>query len=137
MKLLFSFTLLVFILFTSSAYSKVPLWQEDIDTAFKMAQENQKNIIIMVEDEDCRWCIKMKKGTLSNEAVQKKLQKFILTKIDRNDNKNMESIEGLRGPIPSFHFFTPQKKRIDTIAGYYQAEDFLEYINEIIEDTLQ
>ena len=124
-----------------SAYAQTDLtstslvWHTEIQSALVLAKKEHKNVMVMVGEDTCRWCVKMKKGTLSNIDVQKSLQKFILIKIDRNDNESMEKLEGLRGPIPSFHFFTPQKKRIDTIAGYYQIEDFLGYINEIIEDT--
>jgi len=77
----------------------------------------------------------MKEGALSNAEVQKNLQKYILLKIDRSDNESMESLPGLRGPIPSFHFFTANKRSIDKIAGYYETEDFLGYIKEIAEDS--
>ncbi len=111
------------------------VWPNDIKVAFKLAQEEQKNVMVMVEDVRCRWCIKMKEGALSNAEVQKNLQKYILLKIDRSDNDSMESLPGLRGPIPSFHFFTAKKKFIDNVAGYYETEDFLGYIKEISEDS--
>ena len=112
------------------------IWQDNVKTAFELAQKEQKNVMLMVEDERCRWCIKMKEGALSDERVKKNLQKYILLKIDRGDNESMESLPGLRGPIPSFHFFTAKKKSIDKIAGYYETEDFLGYIKEIAEDEL-
>jgi len=112
------------------------IWQDDVKTAFELAQKEQKSVMVMVEDVRCRWCIKMKEGALSDAEVQKNLQKYILLKIDRSDNESMESLPGLRGPIPSFHFFTAKKKSIDKIAGYYETEDFLGYIKEIEEDDL-
>ena len=111
------------------------IWQDDVKTAFALAQKEQKNVMVMVEDVRCRWCVKMKEGALSDGKVQKNLQKYILLKIDRSDNENMESLPGLRGPIPSFHFFTAKKRSIDKIAGYYETEDFLGYIKEIEEDS--
>jgi len=110
-------------------------WQNNIKTAFELVQKEQKSVMVMVEDVRCRWCIKMKEGALSNAEVQKNLQKYILLKIDRSDNESMESLPGLRGPIPSFHFFTANKRSIDKIAGYYETEDFLGYIKEIAEDS--
>ena len=110
-------------------------WQNDIKVAFELAEKEQKNVIVMVEDPSCRWCVKMKEGALSDNEVQQNLQKYILLKIERSDNVSMESLPGLRGPIPSFHFFTSTKKLIDKIAGYYETEDFLGYIEEIEEDS--
>ncbi len=111
------------------------IWQDNIKTAFELAQKEQKMVMVMVEDLHCKWCIKMKKGALSDFEVQKNLQKYILLKIQRSDNESMESLQGLRGPIPSFHFFTEKKEPIDNIAGYYETEDFLTYIKEIAEES--
>ena len=110
---------------TQKSDTKVTLtWQDDVKTAFKLAEKEQKSVMVMVED------------ALSNAEVQKNLQKYILLKIDRSDNESIESLPGLRGPIPSFHFFTAKKKFIDNVAGYYETEDFLGYIKEISEDEL-
>jgi len=111
-------------------------WQDDVQAAFELAKKEQKSVMVMVEDVRCRWCIKMKEGALSDARVQKNLQKYILLKIERSDDESMESLSGLRGPIPSFHFFTSKKKSIDKVAGYYETEDFLGYIKEIAEESL-
>ena len=110
-------------------------WHYNIETVFELAKKEQKHVMVMVEDKRCRWCVKMKEGALSDVKVQKNLQKYILLKINRSDTASMESLPGLRGPIPSFNFFTPQKRFIDKVAGYYETEDFLGYIKEISEDT--
>ena len=33
-------------------------WQNDVKTAFELAQKEQKMVMVMVEDVRCRWCIK-------------------------------------------------------------------------------
>jgi len=119
-----------------SAIEKKLVWLSSVEDAFTLAQKEQKSVMVMVEDVRCKWCIKMKKGALSDKRVEENLQKYILLKIQRSDNTGMESLPGLRGPIPSFHFFTSKKKPIDKVAGYYEAEDFLGYIKEISEDAL-
>jgi len=32
-------------------------WQNNIKTAFELAQKEQKIVMLMVEDVRCRWCI--------------------------------------------------------------------------------
>jgi len=120
----------------SNGTYKALQWMNDVHTAFEKAREQQKNLMVMAEDPHCRWCVKMEEEALSDERVQKYLREYILLKIERSDNKSMESLPGLRGPIPSFHFFTADKKFIDKVAGYYKTEDFLDYIKEIAEDGL-
>ncbi len=33
-------------------------WQNDVNTAFELAQKEQKIVMVKVEDVRCRWCIK-------------------------------------------------------------------------------
>jgi len=50
---------------TQKSDTKVTLtWQDDVKTAFELAQKEQKNVMVMVEDVRCRWCIRMKEGAL-------------------------------------------------------------------------
>ena len=44
---------------TQKSDTKVTLtWQNDVKTAFELAQKEQKIVMVMVEDVRCRWCIK-------------------------------------------------------------------------------
>lgn len=131
-KLLLSAVLLSIYTLADTATSLY--WYASVEKAFTQAQNEHKNVMVMVEDPHCRWCVKMKTDTLSDARVEKMMQEYILLKIDRSDTKTMESLPGLRGPIPSFHFFTPKRVFIDKVAGYYQADDFLGYLQEITND---
>jgi len=46
-------------------------WMDDLNDAFHRANSEKKQLIVMVEDEHCRWCKKMKTGALSDERVKK------------------------------------------------------------------
>jgi thioredoxin-related protein len=110
------------------------MWYSQIDKAFLAAKKEKKRVMVMVEDAHCRWCKKMKQGTLKNEKVQEKLSHYILLKIDRANSEDMEALQGLHGPIPSFHLYDQKKHVLDTIAGYYASEDFLDYLEELSEE---
>jgi len=130
-----------FLSYIDDVEKKVPLykkaepltlkWYDTIDEAFLQAKKEKKRVMVLVEDAHCRWCKKMKVGALSNEAVIQKLNHYILLKIDRANQENMEALSGLRGPIPSFHLFDVQKKVLDALAGYYDTADFLAYLTEL------
>lgn len=109
-------------------------WYTDVEAAFLASKKEHKNVMVMVEDPHCRWCLKMKQETLSDPRVQGLLYQYILLKIDRSDSIRMTTLPGLRGPIPSFHFFTFKRELMDKLAGYYQADDFLDYLREINND---
>jgi|GEM_PF-882302 len=106
-------------------------WSHNLEKSFALAKAEGKKVMVMVEDVHCRWCKKMKAGALVDEKVKEKLREYVLLKIDRANQKNMEALAGLRGPIPSFHLFDAKRKSLDTLAGYYDASDFLEYLSEL------
>ena len=75
------------LLFSSTLFSLE--WIKDLDTAFTLAKKEHKNVMVLVEGENCRWCKKMKHRTLSDETVEKRLEKFIVVKIMREDPQAM------------------------------------------------
>lgn len=110
-------------------------WETDMDDAFERAKKEHKNVMVMVEDTHCRWCTKMKKGALSDQKVQDKLQSYILLKVQRSDKKTAKRIEEFAGVIPSFYFMQPDKEMIESVIGYFLTEDFLGYLDELEEEN--
>ena len=78
-------------------------WETDIDHAFECAMKEHKNVMVMIECVNCKWCIKMKKGALSDPKVQEKLQSYILLKIQRSDKNCTKFLPDFTGAIPSFY----------------------------------
>jgi thioredoxin-related protein len=119
---------------TLGAFDKL-IWETDMDHAFERAKKEQKNVMIMVEDVRCKWCKNIKIGALSNPNVQKKLQSFILLKVQRSDKKTAKRIEEFTGAIPSFYFMDPNQELYESLVGYFATEDFLHYLTEIEEEN--
>lgn len=116
------------------AFSKL-IWEADMDHAFKRAKIEHKNVMVMVEEPSCKWCIKMKKGALSDKNVQDRLHSYVLLKVQRSDKHAIRQIEDFSGAIPSFHFMKSDKESIDTVIGYYETKDFLGYLSEVETDN--
>ena len=117
-----------FVLLSSTLFSLE--WAKDINAAFAMAQKEQKNVMVYVEGENCRWCKKMKGRTLSDEDVEKRLEKFVVVKVMREDLKAMAHLPSVRG-VPTTFFMDKNKKVLETILGYANSEDFIAYINDV------
>lgn len=115
---------------TEEAYMKLK-WETNFDVAFERAKKEHKFVMVMVEEPTCRWCVKMKKSTLSDPKVGEKLQKYVLLRVKRSDKKSIDRLEGFTSAIPSFHFMTTNKETIETIIGYFESKDFLDYLIEI------
>lgn len=45
------------------------VWQKDLKSAFSLAQEQHRTLMVMVEGEHCRWCKKMHARTLNDEKI--------------------------------------------------------------------
>lgn len=117
-----------------AAFEKL-IWETDMDLAFKRAKKEQRDVLIMVEDTRCKWCKNMKVGALSDPDVQKKLQSYILLKVQRSDKATSKRIIEFTGAIPSFYFMEPNQELYESIVGYFTTEDFLQFLIEIEQDN--
>ena len=105
-------------------------WVKDIDTALELAKKEHKAIMVMVESEHCRWCKKMKGRTLSDDAVEKRLEKFVLVKVMRENGNAMAKLPPVKG-VPTIFFMKADKSIVEEIIGYFNVEDFTSYINDV------
>jgi thioredoxin-related protein len=103
----------------------------DLDKALAKAKKHGKPLLVMISEPSCRWCIKVKKGALSDPRVHEALRPYILVKLRRSDHAQSGRIKAFDGKIPSFFVLTPEGEVVDSIVGYYQTEDFLHYLQEI------
>jgi len=105
-------------------------WAKDMDSALAMAKKEHKPLMVMVEGEHCRWCKKMKGRTLSDEAVEKRLEKFVVVKVMRENGNAMASLPPIQG-VPTIFFMKEDKAVLEEIVGYFNIEDFLSYIDDV------
>jgi len=105
-------------------------WVKDIETAFTLAKKEHKNIMVLVEGENCRWCKKMKYRTLSDETVEKRLEKFVTVKVMREDPSSMSVLPQIKG-VPTIFFMNENKAVLEEVVGYFNVEDFISYINSV------
>jgi thioredoxin-related protein len=105
-------------------------WSKDLETAFNLAKKEHKNIMVVVEGENCRYCKKLKHRTLSDETVEKRLEKFVTVKVMREDASAMSVLPEVKG-VPTIFFMNEDKVISDEILGYVDVEDLIYYINDI------
>ena len=128
-KLLVRF-LLAGTLFSMALFAGEIVWIKDINSAFELAKKEQKTVMVLVEGENCRWCVKMKERTLADENVQKKLESYITVKVMREDDDAVKDLPIING-VPSVFFMTPKKEVLESVIGYFNVEDFLSYISDV------
>ena len=108
-------------------------WHSDIDTAYALAQKENKQVIIMVEEDYCKWCTKMKKSTFTDTRIKAKLEKYILVAVKRSDKSAIKHVPSFDGNIPSLFFMKSNREMIEPVVGYFVPDDLLSYIKEIEE----
>lgn len=104
-------------------------WEKDLDSAFKKAKNEKKLLIVMVVSDNCQWCEKMKKNTLSNPKVAEKLKNYVLVMADRETPHEKEQLHPFKH-VPVIFFMTHEKDTLDELEGYFAPEDFLEYLTD-------
>ena len=105
-------------------------WAKNMDTALGSAQKEHKNVMVMVEGEHCRWCKKMKGRTLSDENVEKRLEKYVLVKVMRDDGHAMAKLPPVEG-VPTIFFMKSNKSVIQEVLGYEDVDDFNATLNDV------
>jgi len=105
-------------------------WEQDLDKAFIKAQDTNKTVMIFVTKEGCRWCIKMKKRTLSHKVIKQSLENYILVKLDRDNIYNYNFIEKIKY-FPTILFYSPKKRLYEKVVGYFNVEDFISWLDDV------
>ncbi|MGC9351150.1 MAG: thioredoxin family protein [Sulfurovum sp.] len=119
------------LLFSGSLFGAELTWEKDTATAFAKAKTEKKNVMLMVEASHCRWCKRMKRETLSDGEVKERLQNYILVKILRSDKEAMKILPESYYPAPTTFFMTPEGEIIEKAIGFFEAADFITYINDV------
>lgn len=109
-------------------------WEKDLNSAFATAKKEQKNVMVLVEGENCRWCKKLKYRTLQNESVEKRLEKFVVVKVMREDPSAMSQLPHIKG-VPTTFFMKANKDVVEQVIGFFNAEDFISYIDDVEKKT--
>ncbi|HFS85171.1 MAG TPA: thioredoxin family protein [Epsilonproteobacteria bacterium] len=123
--------LVFFLLINTWLLSGELVWQQDVPTAVAKAKAEQKNIVLIVEATYCKWCKKLKRETLSDAQVIRRLQNYVLVKVRRCDKEAMKILPSQHYAAPTTFFMTPELETIEKAIGYFNAQDFLSYINDV------
>jgi len=108
-------------------------WEKSLNSAFKKAKKEHKLVIVMAVSQGCTWCEKMKKNTLSNAKVAKRLKNYVLVMADRETQSEREQLPPFKH-VPVIFFMTDERESLDNLRGYFDPEDFLEYLTNFEEE---
>ena len=103
----------------------------DLDHALSLAKSKKKPILVVFQQDDCEWCELLVDKVLSNQEVQKELNKrFIVTFVDMNENYKLADEYKILG-TPTEVFLDYEGNEIDRIQGYEREDKFMTKLKEI------
>ena len=113
-------------------------WEHNLDSAFNLASNSNKIIMIDFMAEWCPPCKKMDKETFSNESVIQKLNEFILVRIDidkqqniaKEYNGNARKYGGIG--VPNILFLDREKSIVHRIVGFHNAGQLIAVMDSVL-----
>ena len=116
---MFRFFLFI-ILFQLSLWAD-PHWAANYENAFATAKTEQKGVMVMLSQENCKACWYMENIVFEEDLlVQEIEQKFVMLYLDVHD----DDIHGLDfSGTPTFYFLTDEDKVIKRLNGVYNIKE--------------
>ena len=113
-------------------------WGNNLDSAFTIASNSNKIIMIDFMAEWCPPCKKMDKNTFSNTNIINKSNEFIPVRIDIDKQQNIaEQYNGNARKyggigIPNILFLDKEKKNIRHIVGFHDVDQLLGIMDSVL-----
>lgn len=125
MKHLILITLLI-----SSLFSARLNWLHDYNSALILAKMQDKKVYLFLGADDCRFCDKFVKETLSKDDVIKTLKEdYILLYMSRDQHKIPDKFE--RYGVPRHYFLNAQGDIIYKTKGSREPDGFYQLLDEV------
>ena len=105
-------------------------WLHDYNSALKQAKKESKDVYLFIGADDCKWCDRFYKTTLSKKEVIKKLKEdYVLLYMSRDQHKIPKHFE-IKG-VPRHYFLTSSGKIIFTTRGSREIDGFYNLLEEV------
>ncbi|MCK5854270.1 MAG: thioredoxin family protein [Sulfurovaceae bacterium] len=103
-------------------------WMHDIPSAVDYAKQTGKQIMIFVGSSKSKWSQELEKKTLVSSKVKEGLSNFVWVKVEKG-NASLASYGLNPAHVPTVYFMTAKMRELVASKGFFDANDFLKYIN--------
>lgn len=104
-------------------------WHRDIDEALAQAVKEDKLIFMDIYADWCGPCRMMDQQTFSDERVQKRLDDYVMIKVDADVNTKVAARYGT-GSLPTLVAIMPDGSPIATDPGFHGPDAFLGWLDK-------
>ncbi len=105
----------------------------ELQAALKLAQEQNKPILLVFEATWCGFCQMMKKQTFPDPKVIQIIENFVMVKIDVDQQAEFSGQFGV-GPIPAYVILQQNGEFVKKIVGFYPADNFITELNDGLQE---
>lgn len=123
---------IVFMLLFAASLSAAELsWADSYAEAVKQAKVENKNVLVLISKERCRWCKKLKTTTLQDETVVARLERsYVIVEVVRDVDDYPEYLKAKM--VPMSYFLYPDGSMIMRgVAGYWSVEDYMSFLDDV------
>jgi len=122
--------ILIAIVLIISNFSFADINWANLKDAFKKAKKENKLVMIYIYSIHCQYCKKMERTTFNDKEVQNILNKyFVPVKVEKDSEEGIK-VKNKYGYFgtPTFHFITSDGRKIKSLFGAWEKEDFLKIL---------
>lgn len=102
--------------------------ESDYKEVLKLAEESNKEIILVFTGDNCSWC-KKQKEVLSNKEVSNKLGEYVLCYVNVSKNKNLAKKHNVSS-IPKSVIIDKNEKVLKESSGYKSEKEFIKWTSK-------
>ena len=118
-------------LYVSVMFANELNWADSYKQALLQAKAENKNVMILITSETCRWCRKLESETLTNADVIARMNKdYISVHVTRDIDDYPKS---LKAPgVPATYFLNSDGEPIiKKVMGYWNVEDYTSFLDDV------
>lgn len=111
-------------------------WAHSYAEAQERANKEQKNILLLITTESCRWCRRLESTTLKDEDVVKRINaEYVAVHVTRGKDEYPEDLVARR--VPMSYFLKADGEVIHDMMGFWNVEDYLSVLDDAAYELTQ
>ena len=122
--------ILIFVCITAATlFGEGINWAHSYAEAKERAAKEEKNILLLITTESCRWCRRLESTTLEDERVVKRINdEYVAVHVTRGKDKYPEDLVARR--VPMSYFLKADGEVIHDMMGFWNVEDYLSVLDD-------